>query len=126
MWQIGNVDNEVEFTREQALRLAKESTYVRLLYGNVLDSTLSDDDILSQYFDHSDDLYYLLFNKDHYEHMDYVSNIVPMLEQLQVSGDITFGSLEGDNEGEFWGYRFNGEQPMTRLTGVVMYSPVVE
>jgi len=64
----------------------------------------------------------LSFNSDHMEHMDYMWNpkIQEVLAKHKVNGDITFGSLDGDNRGQFWGYRFtNGV--LTKLTGKVVF-----
>jgi hypothetical protein len=67
----------------------------------------------------------LSFNEDHYEHMDYVNRpaILAVLAQHRVNGDITFGSLEGDNRGAYWGYRF-ADGVMTKLKGRVVFEPV--
>lgn len=66
----------------------------------------------------------LFFDRDHYEHMDYLKN-PPVLETLakhKVNGEITFGSLEGDNSGRFWGYRFQ-DGKLTKLVGEVVFTP---
>lgn len=65
----------------------------------------------------------LYFNPDHMEHMDYVGDkrIQRVLKKHKVSGDITFGSLDGDNAGQFWGYRFDGKGGMKRLVGEVVF-----
>jgi hypothetical protein len=66
----------------------------------------------------------LQFNSDHNEHMDYLANHDNMLEILKkhkVKGDICFGSLQGDNDGSFWGYRFDGEGGLKTLTGTILY-----
>ena len=51
----------------------------------------------------------LKFNADDMEHMDYLSNrkVQEFLCPGAV-GDVCFASLEGDNAGSFWGYRFTG------------------
>lgn len=69
----------------------------------------------------------LSFNSDHAEHMDYLANeygqkIIAVLNKHQVRGDICFGSLEGDNAGCFWGYRFDGKGNMKELTGKIVWS----
>lgn len=71
----------------------------------------------------------LHFNGDHMEHMDYLEvhrKLVDILKKHQVSGDICFGSEEGDNAGSYWGYRFDGNGGMQRLRGVVTFEPVPE
>jgi len=53
----------------------------------------------------------LVFNPDHMEHMDYVwePEVLEVLCKHRVRGDICFTSHDGDNAGESWGYRFDGE-----------------
>ncbi len=65
----------------------------------------------------------LTFNSDHMEHMDFLQDntFTDILRKHKVNGDICFGSLEGDNSGSFWGYRFNGEGGMVELVGRVIY-----
>ncbi|MBI4991629.1 MAG: hypothetical protein HZB99_00210 [Candidatus Harrisonbacteria bacterium] len=66
----------------------------------------------------------LTFNPDHNEHMDFLrrdDKYVSILRRHKVKGDICFGSLDGDNAGEFWGYRFDGKGGMKRLTGRLEY-----
>jgi hypothetical protein len=61
----------------------------------------------------------LVFNSDHMEHMDYVwqPEVLDVLKQHRVKGDICFSSNDGDNRGQSWGYRFDGEGGMVQLTG---------
>jgi hypothetical protein len=61
----------------------------------------------------------LYFNTDDNEWMDYVSDdgVQAVLKKYKVKGDICFGSLEGDNAGSFWGYRFDGKGGMQELEG---------
>ncbi|HYD02897.1 MAG TPA: hypothetical protein VEC16_01215 [Alphaproteobacteria bacterium] len=62
----------------------------------------------------------LAFNEDHQEHMDYIRNekfVRDVLKKNKVKGDICFGSVEGDNKGSFWGYRFDGKGGMQTLGG---------
>lgn len=61
----------------------------------------------------------LSFNPDHMEHMDFIGDeeIQKVLKHHKVQGDIRFGSLEGDNRGKFWGYRFDGLGHMVPLEG---------
>lgn len=74
-----------------------------------------------------DDLLYngkLYFSADHMEHIDWLErheDILPTLAALMVKGDICFGSLEGDNAGAFWGYRFDGQGSFKRLRGDVVW-----
>lgn len=66
----------------------------------------------------------LTFNPDHMEWMDWLAcheELVEILKQYKVKGDICFGSLEGDNAGQFWGYRFDGNGGMVELVGRVIF-----
>lgn len=51
----------------------------------------------------------LLFDDDAMEHIDYLCNpeIRDVLIAHGASGRVTFGALEGDNSGSFWGYEFS-------------------
>jgi NAD-dependent DNA ligase len=72
----------------------------------------------------------LAFTTDHMEHMDYLTNedIVAVLCKHKVKGDICFESHEGDNAGDYWGYRFDGKGGMKPLTGTctVVFEEVKE
>lgn len=77
----------------------------------------------------SDDVVYknkLSFDPDHMEHMDYLQDDVfqDVLKKHKVKGDVCFGSLEGDNAGSFWGYRFDGKGGMTSLDGRIVWNPM--
>jgi NAD-dependent DNA ligase len=65
----------------------------------------------------------LVFNSDHYEHMDFLADnqaIIDVLCKHRVKGDICLADLEqGDEEGSFWGYRFDGQGGMEKLKGKV-------
>lgn len=106
-WSIANISNTVEIDSIVAEELFKYDKY-------------------NEYWYHVDDVAYrghLSFNTDHQEHMDYVSNpkIQDILKKHKVKGCITFGSLEGDNRGQFWGYEFDGKGNMFELVGVVKF-----
>lgn len=67
----------------------------------------------------------LTFNPDHMEHMDYLGNqleIINVLKAGRVKGDILFQSLEGDDAGSAWGYRFDGKGGMKLMKGEVNWS----
>ncbi len=61
----------------------------------------------------------LVFNSDHMEHMDYVwqPEVLAVLKKHRVKGDVCFSSNDGDNKGQRWGYRFDGEGGMVELKG---------
>lgn len=54
----------------------------------------------------------LEFLEDWMEHMDWLSwnaKVLDYLSSLDASGTISFSSNEGDNAGDRWGIRFNGD-----------------
>lgn len=109
-WSIGLIDNTVEITPQCAADLW---------------AAVEDGDNPWYEPEYVAEEGRLTFNSDHMEHMDYMWNtaIQKVLLQHQVNGDITFGSMEGDNRGSFWGYRFvNGV--MSSLEGAVVYKVV--
>lgn len=65
----------------------------------------------------------LRFDPELMEHMDYLANdkAIRVLKRYEVEGDICFGSLEGDDAGEFWGYRFDGKGGMKKLKGRIVW-----
>lgn len=109
-WSIGLIDNTVEITEKCAKELLKKCGNER--YWDSVDEVVDSDG-------------YLVFNSDHYEHMDYVDDpdIQAILEKHKVNGIITFGSLDGDDAGSFWGYQFD-DGKLTYLVGEVVYKPV--
>lgn len=112
MWSIGLITNDVVITDACAKALFKAQAYPEELWSEVGDVT--HDGRLS-------------FNGDHMEHMDFLGSndaMVAVLCAHKVSGDICFGSLEGDNAGSFWGYRFDGKGGMTPLAGEVVFKEV--
>lgn len=106
-WTIGIIKNEVKITKKCATELKKW---------------------LSEKFGDCDDLDYkgkINFNSDWGEGMDflYYPEAQEILRKHEVKGDICFGSLEGDNAGRFWGYRFNGKSAVIDLIGQVTFKP---
>jgi hypothetical protein len=64
----------------------------------------------------------LFFDTDHSEHIDWLDDrILAVMASHKVEGDITFGSLEGDNRNTYWGYRFDGKGSYKHLTGKVVW-----
>ncbi len=122
MWSISNIDNSVTLTKKQALELGKDKEYVRIIGDHYTENPYeSQAEMLEDLFDYYNKKYYLKFISDHMEHMDYVSEVMEKLKELKVKGDITFGSLDGDNSGSNWGYRFDGKGGMKTLTGVLTF-----
>ena len=66
----------------------------------------------------------LYFSEDHMEHMDYLANnekIIEIMQKHNLRGDICFESVEGDNAGDKWGYRFDGKGGFKNLRGVTAW-----
>lgn len=101
-WRINCVKNEPEISEECAEEL------IPLLSGEYgfeeADEILEDGK--------------LYFDCDHMEHMDYVwfDGVADVLNKHKVKGDICFTSNEGDNAGQSWGYRFDGNGNMVEVT----------
>ena len=133
-WSISNIDNSVVLTKEQAFQLLKVPSYFNSIgdycgtFEEVFPSETEISDALDEFFSVDGDDYYLVFIEDHMEHMDYLAchkDILDTLQHMGVTGDITFGSLDGDNAGSFWGYRFYGHfEPYRLLQGEVQFHAV--
>jgi hypothetical protein len=64
--------------------------------------------------------HYISFNKDGtiqfcddaMEHMDFLwdPDVQILLESANTQGVVVFSSVEGDNAGDFWGYKFHGDK----------------
>jgi len=106
-WQIALTSNTVEISSECA----------KALWNAVKDGQ-------TPWYEEEDVAYEgkMSFNSDHMEHMDYMWNprIQQVLLEHKVNGDITFGSLDGDNRGSFWGYRFT-DGVVSKLKGKVVF-----
>ena len=127
MWSITNTENGVKLTKKQAIELSNIAEYKETVSGYYGDHKYdSQDEMLEDLFEYDDKKYYLMFNPDHMEHMDYLWNesIINKLKEMKVKGDITFGSLDGDNSGSNWGYRFDGKGGVKHLTGVITFIEV--
>lgn len=109
-WHIGIVKNTVEISKKCAKALFNAQSYENEVWSELEDVT------------HKSTLY---FNDDHGEWMDFLGGenekFIEVLKKHKVAGDICFGSLEGDNAGSFWGYRFDGKGGVQKLIGEVVY-----
>ena len=105
-WNIALIENHVKVSKKCAKQLFKISSETQDEHW------YSENDVTD-----SDGL--LVFNPDNMEHMDYLwqANYNKILMDNKVKGSILFGSLEGDNFGEFWGYDFDGKGGMKLLKG---------
>lgn len=120
-WNIENLKNTVVITPEIAWDLYEQANDGRWDFG----SPVTNDDVLDYgvgYWGSNGELR-LNFNSDDMEHMDFVDDkaVQRILKKYKVKGDICFGSLEGDNAGSFWGYRFDGKGGMKKLTGKLVW-----
>lgn len=64
---------------------------------------------------------HLYFDPDNDEDMDWLDHsdqYINILKKHKIKGDICFGSLE---DGQFWGYRFDGEGGMQELVGHLLF-----
>lgn len=106
-WSISELKNTVKVSVELAEKLYNAQKSNRAFIWEDEDEVLSGE--------------YLYFNTDHQEHMDYLNNkfVIDLLTENKVEGVICFGSLEGDNEGEFWGYKFDGQGNVKKLKGKI-------
>ena len=114
-WSIANLDNSVEISVELAREIVARFPNLGIL-EEAYDEPDNPGGLLN-----GDMLY---FSEDHMEHMDWLTHETELLAFLAsrgVEGDITFGSLEGDNAGSFWGVRFDGKGNYCHLTGSVAW-----
>lgn len=136
-WRISNIDNEPVLSKEQAIALVSNLDFINTVswdyYDSVEDAVTSAGSIeeLAEGcldFDRLSGQYSLYFDEDAMEHMDYLGRdkgLLQLLDSLGISGDITFGSLDGDNSGQFWGYRFyGGKEPYRLLQGEIAFHAV--
>lgn len=110
-WSVAKITNSVRISEAVALDLIEKFPNIAVIRGveQPQPSDLLDGDKL-------------FFNYDHSEHMDWLDNdILATLAAHNVEGDITFGSLEGDNRNTYWGYRFDGKGNFRHLTGKVVW-----
>lgn len=107
-WTIGLMKNTVKISKACAKDLLKAT---------------KDEDVWYNLKEVTTEEGHMSFNPDFMEGMDIVCSdtIQKVLKKHKVSGEICFGSLEGDNEGEFWGYSFDGEGEMSTLKGTVVW-----
>ena len=106
-WSIANIVNEVKISKKCARELFEAQGYEGEAWSEIEDVASAGK---------------LNFNPDNMEHMDYIGNndaVRQVLLKYKVKGDICFGSLEGDNAGSFWGYRFDGKGGMSALEGKI-------
>lgn len=110
-WKIGLIKNEVEISEACATELQEWLNRTLGYDGGEADPVVYEGKIN--------------FNEDHGEGMDFLFDKAAqqILRKHDARGDICFGSLEGDNAGQFWGYRFNGKAAVIKLIGHVSFTP---
>lgn len=110
-WTIGQMSNTVKITKKCEKDLQKTAYEIGVLYDP------------SDMIVESGKIW---FDPDSTEHMDFIQNsaILNVLEKHKVNGRITFGSLEGDNAGKFWGYDFK-DGVVKRLKGTIVFEEAI-
>lgn len=105
MWQIACLENTLKITKKCAKDLLK-----------VMDDPGESEDSLVD----SDGL--IVFNPDHMESQDFLwqKDVLKILKKHRVNGKVLWGSLAGDNFGDFWGYEFK-DGNMVKLTGTLSW-----
>lgn len=127
-WHIGLVKNDVVIDAKIARALYKTKSDIASTWNYDGEQKPSDAELLDYlvgYKDRETGKVHLYFNDDHMEHMDYLHDevIQKVLCKHKVKGDICFGSLDGDNAGSFWGYRFDGKGGVVELKGTLVFEP---
>lgn len=115
MWTIGCAVNTVIISNECAHDLFDEAQSYEGEIWNDCDEVIDKKTGLLQ------------FNPDHMEYMDYLTDhdkVIKILKRYNAEGDICFGSLEGDNAGQFWGYRFDGQGGMKKIKGKLVWEEI--
>jgi hypothetical protein len=117
MWNIHCLKNSmsIKLNNDQKIFLEDE---IAMIVGDTTDN----------YLIHiCEDNYQFEFESEDMEHMDYFglliqyTKVFDLLNSSNGEGEILFGSLEGDNAGEFWGYRFDPHHKLQELQGNVTW-----
>ena len=122
MWKIELLENEVELNKKFKEDFKKEVKNDKINSFPACDYKIyfKSGDIDEELFDCD----YLFFNPDHFEHMDYLSTdekVIELMKKHKLKGDIKFGCLDGDQFGQFWGYRFDGKGNMKHIKGKIVW-----
>lgn len=124
MWRVSVLENKVKLTKKFKKALIKEIKEKKLtdvgdIHGcNV--SNWTEEEFNDCLFDGD----FLFFNADHFEHIDYLSHnkkLIKFMNKHKLKGKITFGSLDGDQFGQFWGYEFK-DGKMKELVGNINWT----
>lgn len=112
MWKVSVIENTLKLNSKIAKEIYEES---QLSQDGLWDS---EDDVLEDKK--------LFFNEDHFEHVDYfthkkaASYLIKILKKHKISGQVLFGSLDGDQFGKFWGYNFSNGK-MNKVKGKLVW-----
>lgn len=109
-WRVSNIDNTVKINKKIAKKLFDAQEYEQQYWWSV-DSVSWDGKTIA-------------FDEDHMEHIDammYQKEIMDVLTDAKVKGRITFGSLDGDSFGKFWGWEFDGKGGVEKLKGELSF-----
>lgn len=109
-WSIALIQNTVVVPEEERMAVAKKLIKVTDKFWDFKSEIDFDEEVpgleaLAAVFDNGK----LVFDGDDMEHMDYVTGndeACAALAAAGATGRLTFGSLEGDNRGTFWGVEF--------------------
>lgn len=104
MWSIGLLENTLKLSKDGAIKLnqfLQDDHYSRVSSSGLIE-----------------------FSGDEFEHMDFLweEAVQKIICNDKAGGRVLFGSLEGDNAGEFWGYEFKRGK-LKRLVGKINWSP---
>lgn len=113
-WHINLVKNTVTINKKIAEEIVKVGPQFLDLTGyydlKTYECTAkgNEPDLIGQVIDEKNQL---RFNSDHMEHMDFLETedeVVDILRKHKVKGDVVFCSHDGDNKGQAWCHRFDG------------------
>lgn len=108
-WSIGLLENTVKLSKKGFKALAGTKTMVYDYEHSYASFSVGENRIT--------------FSEDDREYMDWMchQDVQEVLKEHKASGRALFGSLEGDNDGLFWGYDFDGEGGMKELKGTLVW-----
>ncbi len=113
MWNIAKVVNTLELTDECIDELWENNSSIGLDWEEKEEF----------YYTNKKGEKYFYFNSDHMEHMDYMwhKEIIEIIKKHKLKGDVCFESVEGDNAGSKWGYRYDGKGGFVKLIAEVSW-----
>lgn len=118
-WTVGVLENTLELNDACKAALIENKNF-QYLHLDQEAETEEDKENLRDYGFDGNNLY---LSSDWCEHIDILGSnpeFVDIIKAHGCTGDVCFGSMEGDNSGSFWGYRFKDGQCI-ELTGSVVF-----